>query len=308
MIDPETLKEKKKRRKCPVEDWIWSDEQVHEPIISLEVFQKAQEMIGSRKRGTTEKCNAKDGRIHLFRGMIRCGLCGKLMQPHRSHDNVYYRCRYHAEVGDAGIEKTGHPKNVFVREDVLLEEIESWFYERVFGSARLDLFEVQLEHGMQMKERERAENVGALKARLERIERKIEGYRDLKEEGADPEILVMWINEAAAERKQVREEIEAETATIPSPDQVMGLKEHLARIPDLSESLVQATPEGKRRLFSAFDLKATYDCQMDTVFVSVDVASPFGPEVEGKKNLWGLSGVGGGTRTPMGLCPTRPST
>jgi len=66
-------------------------------------------------------------------------------------------------------------------------------------------------------------------------------------------------------------------------------------IADLSDTLVKASRQAKIELLDAFNLKATYDCGTDTIWVSVGVTAPFAQEVEGEKTLWGLSGVGGGT-------------
>lgn len=112
------------------------------------------------------------------------------MQPHRSNETVYYRCKYRDEVGDSGIERTGHPKNVFIREDKLIDEVDAWFCKRVFGSERLDLVEIEFEQNLRETEEERKETLAAIQARLNKVKKKIEGYKELQDAGADVKTIV----------------------------------------------------------------------------------------------------------------------
>ena len=66
-------------------------ENTHEPIIPVEVFYKAQELLSRDTRST-----AKDGRLSVFAGFIKCADCGRAMQkrtvkgPNKKYD--YYVC------------------------------------------------------------------------------------------------------------------------------------------------------------------------------------------------------------------------
>jgi site-specific DNA recombinase len=60
--------------------WVWSTKITHTPLIPTELFEQAQR--GLRVRGTngeTGKAPRRSSRPYLYRGLITCGLCGRLM-------------------------------------------------------------------------------------------------------------------------------------------------------------------------------------------------------------------------------------
>ena len=61
-------------------------EGTHEPIISKELFNKAQEVMNSKKRIKESKHK------FIFRGLIRCGICGCMVTAETQKGHFYYRC------------------------------------------------------------------------------------------------------------------------------------------------------------------------------------------------------------------------
>ena len=59
-------------KKVPQEDWI-TVENTHEPLVTQEVFDGANEKILSRRRDTT------DNFVSPFAGLVKCGTCGKAL-------------------------------------------------------------------------------------------------------------------------------------------------------------------------------------------------------------------------------------
>ena len=59
-------------KKVPKEDWI-TVENTHEPLVTQEVFDGANEKILSRRRDTT------DNFVSPFAGLVKCGTCGKAL-------------------------------------------------------------------------------------------------------------------------------------------------------------------------------------------------------------------------------------
>ena len=308
--DPLTLVETSTMTWNDPDEWVWSDTEVHEPLVSEGLFERAQAIIETKRRVATLHVAKGDQRVHVFRGWLRCRLCGKTMQPHVAHGTVYYRCRYQDEVGPQGLERSGHPKNVYVREDQLIEKIEDWFTQRIFGPERLRLLEAdfrKLEGESRDKTPSRIEE---LEQQLRECREKLTRYKEIFDRGADPDTVAGWVNEASKEQKRLLSALEAERNAPRLEDRIRRSSERLERVPDLSRKLSQTTVAEKRELLGAFDLRATYDCSNETIYVSVDVTAPFFREDEGRieGKAWGLDGVGGGTRTPTGLRPTRPST
>jgi site-specific DNA recombinase len=73
-------------------EWVWSEQQVHEPLISIEGFETGQTRFDRTKRRT--KRTPSKGRRYLLTGMVRCGICGRRMQGQWNHGQHYYRCKF----------------------------------------------------------------------------------------------------------------------------------------------------------------------------------------------------------------------
>lgn len=62
-------------------------EGVHEPIVPVATWQRAQDVRCERTGPKSTRHN------HLFRGLFRCGLCDNPMVPELQKGHVYYRCK-----------------------------------------------------------------------------------------------------------------------------------------------------------------------------------------------------------------------
>ncbi|WP_233605792.1 recombinase family protein [Micromonospora sp. Llam0] len=96
-------------------DWVISEKVVHPPLVGEEDFVAAQAVRVVRA--------AEDGsvRIYLLAGLLRCGLCGRRMDAHWVNDRPGYRCRHGHTSAQQRVR--GHPKNLYVREDHLLDSL-----------------------------------------------------------------------------------------------------------------------------------------------------------------------------------------
>ena len=110
----------KKRVAAPKEEWKVI-QNTHEPLISVDLFNRAQEQIAKRRR------QSKDGTTQIFSGLLRCADCGWILSYgiNRSHKtpDAYYRCRKYAE-------RIGLCTPHYVRYDVLysfvLSRLQYW--------------------------------------------------------------------------------------------------------------------------------------------------------------------------------------
>lgn len=71
----------------PAANW-YIVEGTHEPVISREIFDKAQDLQLQDTRTAPSQ-----GQLHLFAGFIRCADCKKAMTRQKTKDIVYYYCR-----------------------------------------------------------------------------------------------------------------------------------------------------------------------------------------------------------------------
>jgi site-specific DNA recombinase len=103
------------RRSSPAGEWVISKAVAHAPLVSEAEFVAAQQVRAARP--------TKDGgaRRYLLAGLLECRLCGRRMDSHRVHGRAGYRCRH--GYTSARPRSSVRPKSVYVREDVLLNQL-----------------------------------------------------------------------------------------------------------------------------------------------------------------------------------------
>jgi hypothetical protein len=104
--------------------WIRSDEPTHQPVISPQTFQQAQDILAARGRGPCQHNPHDRPRVYAFTGSLLCGVCKRRMQGHWINAAPYYRCRFPAEYALAN--KINHPRNVYLRQDAFDVRVNDW--------------------------------------------------------------------------------------------------------------------------------------------------------------------------------------
>ena len=102
------------RRVIPAE-WALSESLAHPALVGEADFVAVQQIRAARVND--------DGvvRRYLLAGLIRCGLCGRLMDAHWVNGRAGYRCRHgHSSARPTLPDRT---RNLYVREDILLIEL-----------------------------------------------------------------------------------------------------------------------------------------------------------------------------------------
>ncbi|MBD0323989.1 MAG: recombinase family protein, partial [Aldersonia sp.] len=117
-VDDVALGHETKQRWNPEGEWIWSADTVHEPLISPELFEAAQQHARAGTQRAVQRKARATGRPYALRRLLLCGLCGRRMQGSWNEGHAHYRCRYPAEYGLAN--RIQHPRTVYVREDAIL--------------------------------------------------------------------------------------------------------------------------------------------------------------------------------------------
>lgn len=97
MVQGKTRSVKRKQSPTPQEDWIVVRD-THEPLVSRELFQKAQNVRTqvAQKYTRTEKVPFSP---NIFRGRIYCAYCGKSLHRQKSHDRYFFRCISNDRIG-----------------------------------------------------------------------------------------------------------------------------------------------------------------------------------------------------------------
>lgn len=98
-------------------------EPAHEPLVEVGVFRRVQQEFAAKRHARTAESD-KGLRAYAFRGLLRCGICNRLMQGAWNNDEAYYRCRIPEEYATAN--RIAHPRNVYLRERRLQPALDSW--------------------------------------------------------------------------------------------------------------------------------------------------------------------------------------
>jgi site-specific DNA recombinase len=112
-VDNVALGHAAKMRWNPEDQWLFSEQIAHPPIISREEFDQAQAILAGRGSRTPHKPHRLP-RVYALRGVLLCGLCDRRMTGNWNNEQAYYRCRFPAEYALAN--RVDHPKTVYLRE------------------------------------------------------------------------------------------------------------------------------------------------------------------------------------------------
>lgn len=138
-IDDVALGHVTKLRWNPADTWIRSDRPAHPAIVDQATFDQAQQVLRARGRGPTEHAPHRSRHPYQLRSRLYCGCCRRRMQGEWIRDAAYYRCRFPTEYGLAN--KVQHPRNVYLREDVVIPALERWLATAFAPSRRTSLID-----------------------------------------------------------------------------------------------------------------------------------------------------------------------
>jgi DNA invertase Pin-like site-specific DNA recombinase len=256
----------------PREEWVWSPTPTHEVIIPKELFDMVEEratrntnaMKAGMPRPHAGSSNARKGRFYPLRGRVRCGICGHRMEGSRQRNSNWYRCQYLGRRGSAAAVYADHPLTLGIKEDKLLEPLLHFLGRRIFGPDRLHLLRDELADSTASTWEEHTAELTRLEAELPGIRRALRVQTLRLEEQEDPEHPIVAlaserIVELSTRKAAVTDAIEALKATRPAgyhPDEIVAM---LDAVPDLRETLANATPEKLAEIFGAFDVTITFD-------------------------------------------------
>ncbi|GLL03773.1 putative recombinase [Dactylosporangium matsuzakiense] len=110
----------KTQRWAATDQWVISKQVAHPALVSEQDFIAAQEVCALP--------TPHDGRRYELVGLLRCRRCGRCLESCWSHGRPAYRCQHGS--GSAKPRCRGHPRNLYVREDRMLEVIGSMLVGR----------------------------------------------------------------------------------------------------------------------------------------------------------------------------------
>ncbi|MFD8494848.1 recombinase family protein [Amycolatopsis sp. NPDC059657] len=247
-----------KNRINPTSEWVWSSKPTHEALVNLETFVQAQQVAPHRERSRTTPGKSKDPQAKLvypLRSFVYCDLCGRRMCGNTPTANRYYAC---------GPKKAwrpeGHPTICRVREDVLLDMLETFLSTRVFGTYRQDLLELNLKTLDEAAEGERTARIQALRraiadnqAKGKNLLRTLEVAEDVDQD------FIRDVNERRAELKIQRTTLEAQLDEVEEGRRKAPNPALLPLLPTGEIKLGGLPDELTRQLFEALRLEIRYN-------------------------------------------------
>jgi site-specific DNA recombinase len=237
----------KMRWNSPTE-WIWSQDIVHDPIISIETFATAQTMFDARKR-TASRTPTK-ARRYLLSGIIWCGLCERRMQGQWNHDRPYYRCK----ASGGQVAEVDHPRSVYVKEESITSGLDSWI-ATLFDDEHLeDTCEVLARVSEQDGDSQQRE--AALRNQLRKCDNRMTQYRLALDHAGETATIAQWITEVERERNALRSQLGREVAAdrLTKAD-VRTLVEQLQ---DMTRILATAADDDRTALDKELGVALTY--------------------------------------------------
>ncbi|MFG1723145.1 hypothetical protein [Micromonospora sp. B006] len=195
--------------------------------------------------------------------------------------------------------KVDHPRNVIMREDVLITPLDTWLIQGFGPLHRRNTITTLLDQA-------HTGTPTAAPTALEgptiaECDAKLARYRAALDADADPGVVAGWIAETQAEREHAERHQHTpveEKTNVParySEEQIIAVVEELG---DLVAALRNAQPEHKLEVYRSLGLHPAYDPETRTVRASVDLAA----------HRWDSVGVRGATRTnappPMTIAKT----
>lgn len=295
----------------PPDQWVWSDAQSHEPLVTRDAFIAAQQIAKTRERSRSEagrNTHVQTKRSYPLRSFIFCAVCNRRMFGKTRRQTAYYTC-----LPAHGYRPDGHPPTIYVREDQLMDGITQFFASNIFGSARKARLRSAL---LQASEREvdgYAQGRRALQRAIEDLDVRRARLINTLEVTDDP------TGDLARDVQERMTNLARQKADKVAQLRELNMAQPVRHAPDLLDALPEGVPsldrlpeELLRELFDVFRLQVRYDktthtatCTVTLTGETVDIASTVSDEALQEPN--GHLTVPVRVVPPVGFEPTHPA-
>jgi len=255
----------------PASKWVTSAQITHEPLVDRETFDRAQALFPTRGQRATRPSRAQ--RPYIFKGLVHCDVCERKMQGQYSHGAAYYRCRFPLDYALAN--DNAHPRNVYLREEALVEPLDAWLASAFDGSARAAT--VDALHAAQDGDNHET----GTRIKIAELDTRLARYKATLDAGGDPAIVAGWIATTRAERAQLQNQLELRT--VPTRMTKREIRDVVDQLGDIVARLRNADPNDKAEVYHHLGLYLRFD--------------PHQNRVRAEARIRGANdGVGGATR------------
>ena len=213
----------------------------HPAIVDEAKFHQVREILDqNRQVGRNERGDNR--RVHLLRGVLRCGRCGGMLTPKHSQSrgvkHYYYACTTKAHSAGAGCDMKYIPADA--AENLVLGQLRKLAVDDELLQQITDLANGSRDGELEELKKDRR----SMRKRQQETDVKISSLISAIEAGTDPRSLQLRINELEDEKASLADEIEqadreifvTETETVSAPVMAAEYKD----LADIIDALVAA--------------------------------------------------------------------
>ncbi|WP_433431986.1 recombinase family protein [Nonomuraea sp. CA-141351] len=261
----------------PPSAWVWSEHPTHEPLVTREIYEAAQNIgrvRGTSRTGSAVNSHRQTRRTYPLRSFVYCDPCDRRMfgqtETRRKAQDAYYCCQPDRNHKGREDRFSGHPKVIRVREDTLLDAVHDLFQRRIFGPGRHQLLAADLPQSSKQAEGEWEARCQALRKRITEITKKQDRLIAQVEEGEIDDAFARRLrtrfSELEVERRTKAQELAETEANPPASDHQTDL---LYKIPMLQTGIAELPEELQRKLFEVFHLEIRYNDSVGIALIRV---------------------------------------
>jgi DNA invertase Pin-like site-specific DNA recombinase len=264
-------------RRSPQSKIVRSREPAHPELVTVEDFTQVQlEMrarrgSGRRDQASRERTAIRPRRTYLFRGIIRCAICGRKMPGATRKDRTYYHCEVRSLVPGSEVSRQ-HPPNIYLRESRMAPKVNAWI-SRLFEPKHIDGTIAAMVKASDPDAQARTANA-SFQRRVREAEAAMARLQRALDAGWEPEALKDQFNAAAAEKRAAQAELAG--VAVAQPLTAADVHELLAQVGDVQKIISDARTTDLAQLYQELGLSIIYDDTERTAEVTIDPASRTG--------------------------------
>ncbi|WP_305788370.1 recombinase family protein [Symbioplanes lichenis] len=268
-VDDVALGHESRHRWNHPDEWVWSRTASHSPIVSTDLYERAQQTVKARGTvGEAGKARRRSRHPYLFRGLLRCGLCGRVMDGSVNHGRIYYRCK--ASRDYVRQHEIAHPPVLYLRQDSITDPVDQFLAEELGHNRLSETLRgiAEASHRAALTEHQKHDEAPRLRQTIAECDAKIERYRATLDAGGDPALVAGWISETTTIKKTAQ----ARLGLTEVPPQRMS-EEQIAALVDAFGGLLgllrQADQHDRAEIYARIGLQMIYRPGTGTVLAEV---------------------------------------
>ncbi|GID32905.1 recombinase family protein [Paractinoplanes brasiliensis] len=268
-VDDVALGHENRHRWNDPSQWAWSRTESHTPLISTDLYERAQRTVKTRGAiGEGGKAPRRSRHAYLFRGLLRCGLCDRVMEGSVNHGRIYYRCKASRDyVSQHGI---AHPPVLYLRQEWITDPVDRFLSEELGNENLTETLHriADASHRAALAQHQQHDEAPKLRETINDCDTKLARYRATLDAGGDPALVAGWISETTAIKKAAQ----ARLGFTDAPPERMS-EERIAAIVEALGGLLgllrRADLDHRAEIYSRIGLQMQYRPGTGTVLAEI---------------------------------------